>query len=84
MAVAEKEQVDGIVTDQLDFPVPTIAYVTEKLGLPSIGSDCAQKFTNKYLMRTEAAKLGIKNPKFLKLQRWMKPGKNVWTLVFRL
>lgn len=67
LEVAEKEQVDGIVTDQLDFPVPTIAYVTEKLGLPSIGYECAKKFTNKYLMRTEAAKLGIKNPKFYKV-----------------
>ncbi|MEZ5336272.1 MAG: ATP-grasp domain-containing protein [Methanolobus sp.] len=67
MEIAEKEQVDGIVTDQLDFPVPTIAYVTEKLGLPSIGYDCALKFTNKFLMRTEAARLGIKNPEYYRV-----------------
>ncbi|WP_292471615.1 ATP-grasp domain-containing protein [Methanolobus sp.] len=67
LEIAKREQVDGLVTDQLDFPVPTIAYVTEKLGLPSIGYDCALKFTNKYLMRNECAKLGIKNPKYYKV-----------------
>jgi len=65
--VAKKEQVDGIVTDQLDFPVPIVAYVTEKLGLPSIGYDCALKFTNKYLMRNECTKLNINNPKYCKV-----------------
>ncbi len=67
LEVAITEHVDGIVTDQLDFPVPTIAYVTEKLGLPSIGYDCALKFTNKFLMRNESTKLGIKNPKYYKI-----------------
>ncbi len=66
LEVAQKEQVDGVVTDQLDFPVPTVAYVTEKLGLPSIGYDCALKFTNKYLMRNECTKLNINNPKYNK------------------
>ncbi|WP_292470400.1 ATP-grasp domain-containing protein [Methanolobus sp.] len=67
LEVAKLEQVDGIVTDQLDFPVPTIAYVTEKLGLPSIGYGCALKFTNKYIMRNESIKLGIKSPKYYKV-----------------
>ena len=67
LEVAKIEQVDGIVTDQLDFPVPVIAYVTEKLGLPSIGYDCALKFTNKYLMRNESTKLGINNPEYYKV-----------------
>ncbi|WP_256623319.1 ATP-grasp domain-containing protein [Methanolobus chelungpuianus] len=67
LEAAAKEQVDGIVTDQLDFPVPTIAYVTEKLGLPGIGYDCALKFTNKYLMRNECTKLGIKNPEYYRV-----------------
>ena len=67
LEVAKIEQVDGIVTDQLDFPVPTVAYVTEKLGLPSIGYDCALKFTNKYLMRNECARLGINNPEYYKV-----------------
>ncbi|WP_256622115.1 ATP-grasp domain-containing protein [Methanolobus chelungpuianus] len=67
LEAAAKEQVDGIVTDQLDFPVPTIAYVTEKLSLPGIGYDCALKFTNKYLMRNECTKLGIKNPEYYRV-----------------
>jgi biotin carboxylase len=67
LEVAITEHVDGIVTDQLDFPVPTVAYVTEKLGLPSIGYDCALKFTNKFLMRNECTKLGIKSPEYYKV-----------------
>jgi biotin carboxylase len=67
LEIAKKELVDGIVTDQLDFPVPIVAYATEMLGLPSIGYDCALKFTNKYLMRNECAKLGISNPEYCKV-----------------
>ncbi|WP_292467665.1 ATP-grasp domain-containing protein [Methanolobus sp.] len=67
LEVAKIEQVDGVVTDQLDFPVPTAAYVTEKLGLPSIGYDCSLKFTNKYLMRNECSILGIKIPEYYRV-----------------
>ncbi len=67
LEVAKIERVDGIVTDQLDFPVPVIAYVTEKLGLPSIGYDCALKFTNKYLMRNKCTELGINNPEYYRV-----------------
>jgi biotin carboxylase len=63
---ARKEKVDGIVADQIDIAVPTVAYVTEKLGLPSIGYECALKFTNKYLMRKECEKLNINAPKYSK------------------
>ncbi len=67
LEAAKAEQVDGIVTDQLDFSVPSVAYVSEKLGLPSIGYDCALRFTNKYMMRNECSRLGIHNPKYYKV-----------------
>ncbi|WP_292471425.1 ATP-grasp domain-containing protein [Methanolobus sp.] len=66
LEAARKEHVDGVIVDQIDIAVPTAAYVTEKLGLPSIGYDCSLKFTNKYLMRNECRKLNIKVPDYYK------------------
>lgn len=58
---------DGITivtSDQLDIAVPTVAYLSEKLGLKSIGYDCALKFQNKYIMKNEAKKIGINVPAY--------------------
>jgi biotin carboxylase len=63
LEVAQFEKICGIVTDQLDAAVPTVAYVAEKMGLPGIGYDCALKFTNKYTMRQICEKIGIPVPK---------------------
>ncbi|MFW6107632.1 MAG: ATP-grasp domain-containing protein, partial [bacterium] len=51
-------QVDAVLTNQTDLPVPTAAYVAEQLGLPGIGLDAARRFTNKYVMRAAAARCG--------------------------
>lgn len=64
LEVARKEDVDGVIADQIDIAVPTVAFVTEKMGIPSIGYDCALKFTNKYIMRNECKKLNINVPEF--------------------
>ena len=50
----------GVVTDQTDIAVRTVAYVAEKLGLPGIGYDSACLFTDKALMRKKMAELGIR------------------------
>ncbi len=57
---AKQYDVAGLVTDQTDLPVRTIAYVTEKMGLPSIGYDVACTFTDKFRMREKCKSLGIK------------------------
>ncbi|MEZ5336076.1 MAG: hypothetical protein R2741_13020 [Methanolobus sp.] len=63
LEVARKEQVDGIISDQIDISVPTTAFVTEKMGLPSITYECALKFTNKFVMKNECQKLAtLKHP----------------------
>ncbi len=64
LEIARREQVDAVLTDQTDVSVPTAAYVSEKLGLKGIGWDMAMKFSDKYLMRTEAEKAGIAVPKY--------------------
>ena len=45
---AKKYQIDGVVTDQSDIAVPTVAYVASQLGLPTIGEDKARLFTDKF------------------------------------
>lgn len=56
---AQKLHIDGITTDQAETPVRTAAYVAAKLGLPGIGEDIAELFTNKYLMRERCRAIGI-------------------------
>jgi carbamoyl-phosphate synthase large subunit len=55
LAAARKFQIDGVVTDQTDIGVPTVALVAEELGLPGIGFEKALCFTNKELMRRSLA-----------------------------
>lgn len=50
----------GIVTDQTDLPVRTVAYVSETMGLPGIGYETACLFTDKFKMREKCKELGIK------------------------
>jgi carbamoyl-phosphate synthase large subunit len=64
LQAAKEERIVGIMTDQLDAGVPTVAYVAEKMGLPGIGYNCSLKFKNKYLMMREAQKVGVDVPEF--------------------
>lgn len=48
---AKKEKIDGVLTDESDIAVPTVAYIAEKLNLPGITQEKAELFTNKYKMR---------------------------------
>jgi len=57
---AARYEVDAVITNQTDLPVTTAAYVAEKLGLPGIGLACAEKFTNKILIRNIATQCGSK------------------------
>jgi biotin carboxylase len=51
LEVAVEHQIDAIMTDQTDVAVPTVAYVSETLGLKGIGYESSLRFTNKYMMR---------------------------------
>lgn len=56
---ARQFNVVGVVTDQTDLPVRTVAYVSEKMNLPGIGYETACLFTNKFKMREKCRELGI-------------------------
>lgn len=64
LKAASKYNLKGVLTDQSDISVQSVAYVAEKLGLPGIGLKCAELFTNKLLMRKKALHLGIHCPEF--------------------
>lgn len=64
LAFAREAGIRGILTDQTDIPVTTVAYVAERLGLPGIDYECACRFTNKYLMRQYAERFGVPVPGF--------------------
>lgn len=57
---ARQYDIVGIVTDQTDLPVRTIAYVSEELGLPGIGYNTACLFSDKYKMREKCREIGVK------------------------
>lgn len=57
---AKQENIDGVITDQTDIAVRTVAYVAEKMDLPGIGYEVACLFTDKSLMRQKQKELGIK------------------------
>jgi carbamoyl-phosphate synthase large subunit len=64
LAFARAYKPDGIVTDQTDVSVSTVAHVCEQLGLPGIGPPAAQLFTNKYLLRDSLRQDGYPTPPY--------------------
>lgn len=56
----------AVMSDECDIATPTIAWVSEKLGLPSIGMRMAELYTNKYYMRQFAQENGFATPRFFK------------------
>ena len=57
---ARQYNIVGIVTDQTDLPVRTVAYVSEKMNLPGIGYDTACLFTDKFKMREKCREIGVR------------------------
>ena len=66
LTFAVNEKIDAIMSDQTDVSVPSVAYVSGKMGLKSIGYETSLFFSNKYLMRERARDLGIAVPEFSK------------------
>ena len=62
--VARTHGVDGALTVSADRAVPIVAEVTERLGLPSIGTAVARRMTHKIAMRRQLAEEGVPQPPF--------------------
>ena len=57
--IAKYEKVDGIISDQTDMAVYSIAYACDKLGLPGNKPEVADLFINKHLMREKCKEIGL-------------------------
>ena len=66
LACAQENQVDAIMSEQCDIANPTVAYVSDRLGLKSIGSEQAELYTNKVRMREFCQKNDFPYPDFKK------------------
>jgi biotin carboxylase len=64
LAAIRPLQPSAIVTDQTDSGVKTVAWLCEQLGLPGIGMECAELFTNKLRMREFCRLHGFCSPDF--------------------
>jgi carbamoyl-phosphate synthase large subunit len=64
VAIAEKYAVSGVVSEQCDIAVPTVAYIAEKIGLPALKIDSAELYTNKLSMRKFCQKHGFSYPEY--------------------
>jgi carbamoyl-phosphate synthase large subunit len=62
--IAKKEKITGIVTDQTDIAVPSVAYIAEKMGLRGISYNCALNFTNKFRLHQLCDYYGVQVPKY--------------------
>jgi len=68
LARANKLCPDAVVTDQTDGAVGVVAWLCEQLGLPGVGTECAERFTNKFQMRTALAAAGFNMPAFARCE----------------
>ena len=62
LKIAKEYKVKGVLSDQSDIAIPTVAYVAEEMGYPAIRSRMAELFTNKYKMREFCKKEGFHCP----------------------
>ena len=60
LAYARENEICGVITDQTDIAVRSVAYVAEQMGLPGIGYETGVLFTDKSRMRARMKELGIK------------------------
>ena len=65
LKAAEKHGADAVVTACVDFPVPTLGYVCEKLGLKGISYEAAVVSTNKLLMKKAFEEAGVRTARFV-------------------
>lgn len=56
----------AVMSDECDIAVPTVAYLSEKLNLRTIGYEMAELYTNKYKMRLFCQKHNLCTPQFYK------------------
>lgn len=60
--ICKQENIDGIATIASDVAAPTVAYISNKMGLVGNDYEAAVRANNKYLMRNAFMKAGVPCP----------------------
>lgn len=68
LEIAKKHNISAIASNVVSIAGEKVAWVAERLNLPTIGSDVAMRFLNKAIMREMAQKGGVHVPPF----KWVK------------
>lgn len=69
LKLAQKYDIDAVLTDQSDIAIPTVAYIADEMGCPGIGQEMAELFTNKFRMREFCKENNYKYPEYRLCQR---------------
>lgn len=64
LEIAKQYNIISVISEQCDIAMPIVAYIAEKLNLPSLGSKSASLYTNKYLMRNFCKKINFPYPAY--------------------
>lgn len=67
LSVAEKMNIDAIITLSSDPAIPTVAYVAEQMGLPGPAQKAVSVLSEKNLFRSLLKKAGLPVPKYFVL-----------------
>lgn len=64
LRIAQKHNINGIMTMQSDLPVPTVGYVNDRLGLNGVSLEVARRCSNKIETRQHLKNGLCSQPKF--------------------
>ena len=67
LAIARREQIDGIITTGTDVAVITIGKTCDKLGLTGLSFEAAQIATDKMKMKSRYEEYGVRTAKFRRI-----------------
>ena len=63
---AVENEIDAVISEECDIAMPVVAYLAEKIGSASQGTDKVPYFTNKFKMREFCKEHGLKYPEYRK------------------
>lgn len=69
LAIAIKEKVDAVLSDQHDLFIPTVAYVAERLNLPGNTYEQVMTYCDKNRFRSVCDTVGVPVPRHLKVSK---------------
>ena len=67
LELAKKENIDAVITAGTDVAVPAMARVCDELGLPGLSYEAAMNSSDKFYMKTQYAKYGVRTARFRKV-----------------